>query len=356
VLVLPDHRVLSLPALRKVHALVREGATVVGPRPRGTASLVGYPESEQVFQQLVNELWGDDPSRPGTRSFGKGRLVEGRAVRQVRTDAEVVPDFECPRYKSLDYLHRALEEGEVYFVSNREPTGVTARCRFRVSGRQPELWDPVKGTVRPLDSFEQAEGRTTIALEFDPYGSLFVVFRRVIDAGAQGTAASNFRKIVASESLPGPWAVEFDPGLGGPGSVAFDRLIDWTAHGDPAVRFYSGTARYQTTFDLPRERITAGDRWLLDLGDVRELAEVRLNDKPLGVVWAVPFRVDITDAVKPVENRLEVAVVNTWRNRLVGGRDLPPGRRITVSNIQAAPDWRPIASGLLGPVRLQIAR
>jgi hypothetical protein len=93
---------------------------------------------------------------------------------------------------------------------------------------------------------------------------------------------------------------------------------------------------------------------VLDLGAVRELAEVRLNGKPLGVLWTVPFRVDITDAVKPTGNRLEVAVVNTWR--LVGDRDLPPRQRTAVSNVHAAPDWKPIASGLLGPVLLQMAR
>ena len=356
VLVLPDHGVLSLPALRKVHELVRAGATVVGARPRGTASLVGYPASERTFQQLASELWGEGTSRPGPRSVGKGRVVEGRAAREALRGIGVLPDFECPADTDLDYLHRSLDAGEVYFLANRQAKGVVARCRFRVSGRRPELWDPVRGTIRALDAFEQAQGRTTVPLEFDPYGSLFVVFRAPIDAGAQGSATSNFRAIVASEPLRGPWTVEFDTGRGEARSVIFERLVDWTAHVDPAIRYYSGTAQYQTSFDLPPDRAAAGDRWLLDLGDVRELAEVRLNGKPLGVLWTFPFRVDITDAVKPIGNRLEVAVVNTWRNRLVGDRDLPPAQRLAVSNVHAAREWQTIASGLLGPVRLQIAR
>ncbi len=110
-------------------------------------------------------------------------------------------------------------------------------------------------------------------------------------AGAHGRATRNFRAVVGPEA-------------------------------DAAIRYYSGTARYQTTFDFPRDRATTGDRSLLDLGEVRELAEVRLNDKALGVPWTRPFRVDITDAIKPVKNRLEVDPLNTWRNRLVGDRGL----------------------------------
>jgi hypothetical protein len=356
VLVLPDHRILSLAALRTLHQLVRDGATVIGPRPLGTASLVGYPASETELDQRARDLWGDTADQQGEHRFGKGRVVWGRTGRQVLADDGILPDFACPGGTNLDYLHRTLADGEVYFVANLEPRAIAASCTFRTSGRQPELWDPIHGTMRRLESFQQAGRRTTIPLEFDPHGSLFVVFRAPIDPDARGPADRNFPQVIASDPIAGPWSVHFDPRWGGPAAVAFERLVDWAEHPDPAIRFYSGTARYETTFDLPQDRDATGARRILDLGDVRELAQVRLNGKDLGVVWTSSFRVDVTEAVRPRGNRLEVTVVNTWRNRLAGDRDRPPAERLTHTNINVTPAWQPIASGLLGPVRLQSAR
>jgi (4-O-methyl)-D-glucuronate---lignin esterase len=157
------------------------------------------------------------------------------------------------------------------------------------------------------------------------------------------------------EELTGPWTVKFDPKWGGPESVRFDSLVSWPTRPEPGIRYYSGAATYLKTFDAPTasQLATHPSRLLLDLGRVRELAEVRLNGQPLGVVWAPPFRVDVTDALKPAGNTLEIEVVNFWPNRIIGDAALPPAQRFTRTNIRKLTQDTPLMeSGLLGPVRL----
>ena len=153
--------------------------------------------------------------------------------------------------------------------------------------------------------------------------------------------------------LTGPWTVQFDPKWGGPESAAFDQLVSWTERPEPGIKYFSGTAVYRKSFDLPEALRKAGERVALDLGDVKELAEVRLNGKDLGILWARPFRVDITDAMRPENNQLEVEVVNFWPNRIIGDQFLPADKRFTRTNIRKLTRETPLMpSGLLGPVSL----
>ncbi len=204
-------------------------------------------------------------------------------------------------------------------------------------------------------AYEQKDGRTTLPLEFSPCGSWFVIFRE--PAGKHpATALSNSLKLEPREELAGPWTVRFDPKWGGPASAQFEQLVSWSERPEPGIKYYSGTATYTKTFDLPPASPTPGQRVWLDLGNVRELAEVRLNGKALGIVWAPPFRVEITGAVKPAGNALEVEVVNFWPNRIIGDASLPPEQRLTRTNIRKLTKDTPLMhSGLLGPVYLKEA-
>ena len=159
------------------------------------------------------------------------------------------------------------------------------------------------------------------------------------------------------QELTGPWTVKFHPKWGGPDSAAFDQLASWTARSEPGIKFYSGTAIYQNTFDLPESEIRNPRALIqIDLGNVRELAEVRVNSKSLGIVWTPPFQVDITSAVRAGANSLEVEVVNFWPNRIIGDQSLPLEKRLTKTNIRKLTKDTPLMeSGLLGPVVLQSA-
>jgi hypothetical protein len=356
-LVLPEDGVMSPAVLQRIRELVAEGGVVSGPKPQRPPGLRGYPTADFDLRRLADEMWGDvDGVKVKERSLGKGRIYSGESLREVFAGQSIAPDFayRSEDGASLDFLHRTTDDSEVYFIANRKDRDEQAECRFRVSGKRPELWDPVTGESRPADAFKQAGGRTSVPLEFAPYGSLFVVFRQPISMEAQGEASSNFPAYSIQVEIQGPWSVSFDPKWGGPESAEFPKLLSWTVRPEDGIKYYSGTATYRKSFDLPPALQGAHARVALDLGEVKYAAQVRLNGKDLGPLWTKPFRVEITDLVKPAGNVLEIDVANLWPNRIIGDSRLPPERRYTHTNVVYNQDAPLGESGLLGPVRLEL--
>jgi hypothetical protein len=410
VLVLPNFRAISLPVLRKVKEIVEAGATVIGPKPEAATGLSGYPDNDKEVAMLAAELWGEGDGKGATeRRVGKGRVITGRTAREVLQADGVAPDFGFAVDGSkpattqtdkaatpavlLDYIHRRTDGAEIYFVSNQTDREVSASASFRVNGKATELWDAVSGGIRALPVWTERDNQTVVPLHFAPYGSCFVVFRRPAAIKANVPGATNFPAYTKIADMAGPWKVEFDPRWGGPASVEFSELVSWSKRPEPGIRYYSGTAVYVKTFDVPsdisnaKSQISNGDsqtsnghtqtsngkseisnggseisggpgrQLYLNLGLVRELAEVRLNGKSLGVLWAQPFRVDITDAVKPTGNELEIEVVNFWPNRIIGDAALPPDQRLTRTNIKKLTKNTPLMdAGLLGPVTIETVK
>jgi alpha-L-rhamnosidase len=358
VLVLPDNQPMALNALQKVADLLEAGATVVGPPPTGLAGLPLGSSDEQQFNDLVKRLWGSDRQSSTTvkRRIGAGDLISGQTVREALQSAGTPPDFEYTGLSpvgSIYWIHRKTDDADIYFISSHWQPIEKLVCTFCVSGKQPELWDPVTGTTRDAVAFQQKDGRTVIPLEFAACGSTFVVFRKSISAKAVGTATTNYPRIKQVQlMLSGAWDVSFDPKWGGPKKVTFDSLVDWTARPEPGVKFYSGTAVYRKNFDLTSVP-TKGTRLLLDLGELHEVGSVRLNGHDLGIVWTKPAQVDITDALKAKSNYLEITVVNLWPNRLIGDAGLPEESRLTQGNVHKFSSHSPLLpSGLIGPVRV----
>jgi hypothetical protein len=282
-------------------------------------------------------------------------------LRDVLAGSGVAPDVEYAGKGAdafIDFIHRRDGDAEIYFVANRLDRDEAARCTFRVGGRQPELWDPVSGAMRKAAAFTQAGGRTTVPLDLAPYGSIFVIFRKPIPVDRQGTAAGNSPACSEPVELSGSWTVRFDPAWGGPQSMRYEELRDWTKSRQDGIRYYSGTALYEyERFDLPASLVRKPQAPIyLDLGDVRNVAEVKLNGKDLGVLWTRPFRVEVGGAIKPKDNRLEVRVTNLWPNRLIGDAALPAEQRFTRTHVtQFKKDAPLLPSGLIGPVQLMTA-
>ena len=289
--------------------------------------------------------------------MGSGRIYSGGSLAEVLSKQDVAPDFSYHSTAgdaTLDFLHRTEGDAEVYFVVNRLGREAKADCTFRVSGEKPELWDPVTGQARPLPVFSGLTTVTTVPLEFAPYASWFVVFREPVSDEVHGRATANFPTYSAEEQLAGPWTVSFDPKWGGPATATFNKLESWTTRPEDGIKYYSGTATYRRSFDLPAALRGSHTRVALDLGEVKYAAQVRLNGHDLGPLWTKPFRVEITDAVKPVGNVLEIDVANLWPNRIIGDARLPPDRRFTHTNIVYKEDTPLWPSGLLGPVKLEL--
>ncbi len=338
-LVLPNTAAMSLPVLKKVAELAKAGVPIVGTKPVRTPGLRDYPACDEEVRELAEEL----------------DLISGTGLQEALAGMGVSPDF-MSKGAPLDFIHRRCDDADIYFVSNQQNSAVRAECSFRVAGRAPEIWDAVTGEMRDAVAFKIADGCTTVPLEFAPRGSLFVVFRKPARS-AKGPGAGNFPELKQVGEIGGPWTVKFDPKWGGPESVEFKTLEDWTKRPEKGIKYYSGKATYHKIFDLPKASRTAGRRLYLDLKRVRNVAQVRLNGKDLGVVWTAPWRVDITQAVKPTANKLEIDVVNLWPNRLIADAGLPEGKRLTATNVKKFKANSPLmASGLLGPVTLHSAR
>jgi hypothetical protein len=231
---------------------------------------------------------------------------------------------------------------------------------------------PARSAGSPLPSVEVARGADG-SLQGTAWSSGKYLLR---------TAGGATREVVvsalpAAAEIAGPWEVRFAPGGGAPERVALERLASWSEHSDPGVKFFSGTATYRISFDVPAEMLAASRRLFLDLGDVQVMAEVRVNGRDLGILWKAPFRVEIGEAAKAGVNVLEVKVVNLWVNRQIGDELLPEDSdRNPDGTLKSWPKWvegdgpspagrhtftswrlwrkgaRLVPSGLLGPVTL----
>lgn len=352
---LTPHDAISLPALRHLAGLVRGGATLVGRKPARPYSLVGYPEADRAFAALADELWGTGEATGEPRACGRGRVFGDLGARAALQRMGVARDFEWRGGGSdgVDYVHRRTDAAEIYFVANQENQRAEGEAVFRVAGRRPELWDPVTGEMHPAPAWREEAGRTVVRLRLAPEESRFVVFR----AAAEGAASA---RRLPPEPAPlvairGPWTVRFDPAWGGPAEVVFEELVDWTQRPEEGIRHYSGAATYAITFGLPQ--LPTGKRIYLDLGELKNVAEVTLNEQPLGVRWMHPFRFDVTGRLHESENRLVVKIVNLWPNRLIGDQQLPPEARRTKTNItkfEQPENQALLPSGWYGPLRVLV--
>lgn len=334
---------MSLPVLRAIHKLVEDGAIVAGPKPSDDPSL---SDDQAEFRKLNDELFGDGS---GTHKVGKGTVYAGQELGQVFKQLNVLPDFDYTKPESdtrLEFLHRKLAAADLYFVDNRGDHETTTEATFRVSGKEPELWYAETGTTRPV-SYKIADGRTTVPLHLEPWGTVFVVFRK-----ATTETSRELPKVAESKlaDVGGPWKVSFQPGRGAPESATLDALVSWSDSTDPGIKYFSGEGTYTNAIQASADWFTKGSHLWIDLGDVKNLAEVTVNGKSLRVVWHTPYRVDVTSALKPGANEISVKVVNAWVNRLIGDEQ-PGATKYTFADVKPYKANSPLLpSGLLGPV------
>lgn len=462
--------------VERLHSLVKAGALVIGDSPHGSATLAGGVPADRRFQEAVRSIWGEGPT--GERKVGSGKVIWGTPLETALAREAILPDV---LGEGVRWCHRRSSEMDWYFVAGPQGAPLRTAPGFLAEG-QPELWDPVAGTVEPAPLVRREGPRTFVTLDLPPSGSRFVVFRRntaktaalariardgrpvwdtspaasaevvsatygaPADASRQADVSALVRAAlqspmpvvtpnnawaggdpalgtvkrlrvvlrqagreevrVASENetlsllldppppscrlltaplrlvawepgayqleiqggvtltktvtagarmiQPGPWTLAFPEGWEAPASVALDELKSWTELDSPAARAFSGSATYTCEFEVPQ--LSPDDFAELDLGRVAVIAVVTLNDQRLATLWAPPFRVDLSRALKSGRNRLKVEVTNTWRNRLAYDAGLPAAQRKTWT-IAAPGKSEPLQpAGLLGPVQLRIAR
>lgn len=353
IMVLPKLETMRPELLTKIRQLVNDGAIVLGPAPQRSPSQQDQPEADRQVQELAAELWGDvDGMQVKSRKFGKGMILNGMTMEEVFELIGCVPDCRLPQDCSIHYGHRTLGNGEIYFLTNQTGENKMVTPEFRVSGMQPGLWEATTGYIRKLPAYEQKENTTAVPLKLAPYESVFVVFREQSGPATAGEVEANYPEPAVISDLTGPWTVSFDASQRGPEQpVVFETLYDWTASADDHIKYYSGTAIYTCNFSL--DQLPDDKQVIIDLGSLTAMAKVTVNGAYAGGVWTAPYRLNITQLVKQGENVLQIEVVNTWVNRLIGDLNLPEYQRSTWSPVNPYTAGSPLqASGLFGPVKV----
>ncbi len=359
-LVLPDREDMPIAVLRRLGDLVAAGATVVGRKPVRAPGLSGFPACDDEVKALAGRIWGPcDGAAVKEHVFGKGRIIWGIPVNEVLRGRGLRPDFRALGIANadqhIDFIHRSTDREDIYFVSNSAKREETVDAVFRAGeNRTPELWFPETGRIVPCPSFARVEGGYRLTLELSAYGSVFVVFRQTPTPAALLSPEPLKAESRPAVTVAGPWTLHFPPGRGAPESVTWEGLIGWTESGDPGIRYFSGTASYTAEFEIEEPLWREARSFLLDLGSVREVAEVTLNGRDLGVLWKEPFQVDISGALRPGRNILEVKVTNLWHNRLIGDLLNPGQMPVTRTNMDVKAQEL-IPAGLFGPVTVRRA-
>jgi hypothetical protein len=394
-LVLPPWRIMPLSVLELVERYLQAGGIVVGERPLRPQGIVPAAE-EARYQQLADRIWGGCTAaspNAGVR-VGRGTLFCEAKARGALSALHILPDFESES-PAIDYIHRRTATANIYFIRNGKPEAVTSAITFRVANLQPEIFDPVSGNITPATLYQRtSDGRTSMSVSLAPYEAFFVVFRRpatlhitqlqqdgqAVPFSDDTRAAEENNQLVLRTSIPGAysatlsngrevnveipaaapqllnsgWTLNFPPKWGAPAYVDVPTLKSWTEFSDPGIRYFSGTATYRTTLHIDANQLIPGRELWLDLGEVYEVARIRINGTSLTPLWKRSYAARVDTYLHLGDNALEVEVTNLWPNRLIG--DAQPGvtHRYTWTNIKKFTASSPLlTSGMLGPVTLK---
>ena len=359
-----DTHTMTLPMLRKLNDLVTAGATLLAPRPEASPSLSDVSATAE-FARLCNTLWSSGAGVQG-HALGKGRVFSDGEIEPLLKRLSLAPDFvyspptgigpalarPMPIGDSDDdlvYLHRHTPEAEVYFVATQKLHAFDTSVTFREAAGEPSAWNAMTGERVSLP-YQRHDGLTTVPLHFDADGSTFIVFGQ---SGASRGKPVQPNAVGVVQDLSRGWTLKF-PGVTSQGTA--DGLRSWTESSDPAIKYFSGTATYRTQLTL--EPADLSENLSLDLGDVREIAQVRINGTKLDtILWAPPYRLSIGHLLRAGANTIEVDVTNLWPNRLIGDEQPGVTARHTFTSIHAYSKDSPLfPSGLLGPVTLLRSR
>jgi len=380
VLVLPNLTGIDPESLELIEAFVQGGGFLIATRrlPERAWGLRDRERRSARVREITARLFGEGQHREYREAtVGRGRTIfcpdeQGSFVKALHSSAPDIA-FESPS-EHVSFVHRRAADRDFYFIANTSELAQELDGTFRVGHKAPQLWDLKSGDVRAIVLFEHTAGGTRVPLTLGPFESKVIVFAgetrapaavrsslpleaggaRVFENGAYFYDAGGAPRTVTVAGLPAPYApaIRWKLTLGGE-RYDLEELRSWTALAKS--RFFSGRGVYEAEFEAPRFNEFGV---VLDLGAVRETADVRLNNAPAGVAWMRPYRVDVTRLLRPGRNRLRVDVTNLLINQVLGDGPIDYsavyakyGRRFP-----AGDEWEvvrePLPSGLLGPVRL----
>jgi hypothetical protein len=350
VLVLPATNQMTLPVLQKIKELVNKGVTIVGPKPIAVPGLSNYPLSQHTLNNIATEIWGDlDGVSRTRRKVGKGQVIWGVSLNNIMATLKIAPDlaYSKPLDGELSWIHRKDRETDIYFLVNRSNQPQEYTIRFRVFGKEPEIWHSDNGTIEPA-AYKMEGDKTVLSLRLEERESVFVLFNKKTGVLSRSLPQHQYKELMR---IGGSWKINFPEKSGAPAAIVVDSLSSLTSHFNEGVKYFSGTAAYSKSFGVKKE--PGRSRVFLDLGRVGDIAEITLNGKKLDMLWKAPYRIDVTHVLQKEKNILEIKVTNQWTNRLVGDKDAPAGKKVLpIYTNPFGGQYQLTDSGLMGPVRL----
>ena len=380
VLVLPDTTKIRPGILQKIGQLVKDGAVVVGPKPKTSPGLQDFPACDNIIRSSADEIWGVDEQ--ADRAYGKGHVYQ-QPVKDVLNLIGIKPDIDIRNHSGtspLLWIHRLLPDAQhLYFLSNQEDIAVTSRISFRIKDMLPEFWHAVTGRTEKTMCWQANRGRVEVDLQLPPSGSIFVVFREktgnrdsvkqllappdsnplmtlvkeennqpYLVASENGTyqveMISGKKRQITVTTLPSPikldkdWQLTFHHKQDNPEHIQLTSLVSWTElSGD--LKYFSGTATYTKSFQMLTKGLNSSMRWFLDLGTVKNTANIKVNHRLVDLLWAPPFQCDITDFLKSGNNTLEIKVTNLWANRMIGDEQFADDLKWKGKLLAEVPEW-----------------
>jgi hypothetical protein len=407
VLVLPDNGKMSIEVLRVLENLLQKGATIIGKKPTKVYGLANYQARETELKALADKIWGKNVPAKQIKKYGNGYIVTGYTEKQMLEKQGIGADFMYQTSQptsQMDYIHRSTATDEIYFVRNVDSIPLSTQMQFRVKGMQPQRWDPMTGEMTKLAVYKENKNGITLPMDFDAFGSTFVIFtksdaesvhitsvsvggneifpaqKKVENFPYTSNISNNSIQFAASKSadyqlklsdgtsknltvseqeivkLNGPWDVRFEQGWGFEPIQKMDSLVDWVKQPNAALSCYSGMASYKLAFTLPKGYLSANKQYQLELGKVGEVARVYLNGVELGVSLFPPHKLLVDNVLREGQNNMVVEVANTWLNQYLYDIQQPLSEQRLRTNVDKADFVKngafPLPSGLIGPVQL----
>lgn len=327
-------RAVSMSVLRSIAEAAKAGVLIVGNEP---VDWLDLQEDGEEFSRLIKDIWHS----------GRSNVVPFEKALTAPAEAGMAPDvmqMQDRHYDNVRFVHRRLEDGELYWIANVSPEYRKLELSLRTDGRVAQIWHADDGRKEDA-SFRIENGRTVVSLDMTPDDALFVVLMEKAEADSR---VIEKRAETTLKTIEGEWRVRFEPGRGAPEEAVFPHLVSYDSSEDEGIRYFSGIALYNKQFNYSGKTVGV----LVDLGEVCQMARVYLNGKDLGLVWKQPYRLDTAGALRQGENNLQIKVINSWVNRLVGDAK-ESGPRITYTTVSYFDsDSETDPAGLLGPVRL----
>lgn len=338
VLILPSATVVPVETMRAIDKFVKSGGTVIALEnlPKFAAGMRNRVENDKELRDIVKRIFTDgegqfirqykidrEPFSPARKPPEKTAPLNPEQKRMLSIIRQTIqPDFALEgnaQSDGLTHFHKRIGETDVYFITNLQPDPISNRAIFRASSAKVQKWDALTGEVTDIRVIRRTDGRTAIPIDFAPWESAFFVFDK---EGLESAAKPPLAAERVVKELNGDWKMR----LQGHGFETYEAdlagLASWTD--SPRTRHFSGTGVYETTFEMTAGELKSARRWILDLGEMKNIAEVELNGKLAGVDWIAPYEVDISDHLEPGKNELRIKITNTLINRVTGMDAVPP--------------------------------